>query len=77
MYVGQTAKKFIHLTWNSYVWMNMVCDDFVEDSPVEKVEQQMTALGDKLSDLESDNDDLRKERNDAVAKLRVWKLMEN
>lgn len=57
--------------------MNMVCDDFVEDSPVEKVEQQMTALGDKLSDLESDNDDLRKERNDAVAKLRVWKLMEN
>lgn len=55
----------------------MVCDDFVEDSPVEKVEQQMTALGDKLSDLESDNHDLRKERNDAVAKLRVWKLMEN
>lgn len=55
----------------------MVCDDFVEDSPVEKVEQQMTALGDKLSDLESDNDDLRKERNDAVAKLRVWKLVEN
>lgn len=55
----------------------MVCDDFVEDSPVEKVEQQMTALGDKLSDLESDNDDLRKERNDAVAKLRVWKLIKN
>nr|XP_034326344.1 myosin-11 isoform X3 [Crassostrea gigas] len=45
-----------------------------EDSPVEKVEQQMTALGDKLSDLESDNDDLRKERNDAVAKLRDMEL---
>ena len=38
---------------------------------MEKMELQMSAMGDKLSDLESTNDDLRKERNDAVAKLKV------
>ena len=38
---------------------------------MEKMELQMSAMGDKLSDLESTNDELRKERSDAVAKLKV------
>lgn len=35
------------------------------------MEHQMSAMDDKLTDLESDNDNLRKERNDAVARLKV------
>ncbi|XP_062575781.1 myosin-11-like isoform X4 [Saccostrea cucullata] len=45
-----------------------------EESPVEKMEQQMTAMDDKLTDLETDNDNLRRERNDAVAKLKDLEL---
>ncbi|XP_056022835.1 uncharacterized protein LOC125649969 isoform X2 [Ostrea edulis] len=45
-----------------------------EESPVEKMEHQMSAMDDKLTDLESDNDNLRKERNDAVARLKELEL---
>lgn len=46
-----------------------------EETPVKQMEQQMSELDNKLEGLEGENDQLKSEKSEMVAKMRVCALL--